>query len=491
MPKAHKKNLKYILPKVILLFAWLTLLIIGIKNHVFWRDEVRALSISQEADGICHLLDLLKNEGHPPLWYAILFWGNRIIDSNIILPIAATIFAVINAFLLLFRSPFHWSVIALILLGQYGLFEYTLLARNYGLAATFMLSFALTAQKEKNLFPYVFLCLAALSNFYALVFSCILGSFYLWHKSAFKKRILPFMLLMITAIFCIILMKPSAESLVVSNFKNIPWGKVWDVGWGFDNLFNGIIKFKHGTKTFILVLVTLIFWRKWKWMFCAYFGMLFMAAFHLMVRVNFSHHEGMFYFFLITLIWWKWDLVKLQFINRNVIPKIGFIAFLAILTFNLSRGIRTYELFYNLDQSNSDHLGYWLNKNTNTNDVIIGDPDYTMEAVVYYYPKPFYLPRESRFRKFALFTTANKQKLSLERLMLLTDSFKKKGRKTYLITQWDLDTLKDTTIKYSYGKEFTIKPKVQTKFEQEFKRDTHFHTFISTDESYFVYSRKE
>ena len=477
-----------------LLAVWFLAWYIGIDHHVFWRDEVRALSIANETQSLGKLFQLLENEGHPPLWYILLQSAHQIWKTNLVLPALAFAFAFVNVCLLLFKSPFHWSLLTMIILGQYGLYEYGIIARNYGLATTFLFGFAICSQKRKTILAYLLLCLAAMSNFYALVFANILGLLYLLeHFKKQKLKTLTFWaLLLIVSGLCMLLIIPSKDSLVVSHFSlaSIPFAKIWDVGWGFNHLFDGIMEFKHGFKTFLLFGMLLIFWKQWKVMAAAFIGMVYMASFHLSVRENFSHHEGMFFVFMITLVWMNWKNIKNYFYTSPILTRTGYAIFALMVCFNFVRGAQHYQLFYNLDSSNADHLGNWLTQNADEQTILIGEPDYDMESVVYYYPKDFYIPREQRFRKYAQFTTANKSELDLQELIQIADSFIQEGLKPLLITQWDLDFWQDTTHHYSYGKAFTVDRETHQIFKARFQRDTLFHQFISTDESYFVYSHK-
>src|SRR5690348_347110 len=44
-------------------------------RHEFWRDEVRALSLVTEASSLIDLWHSLQDEGHPILWYLLLYVG--------------------------------------------------------------------------------------------------------------------------------------------------------------------------------------------------------------------------------------------------------------------------------------------------------------------------------------------------------------------------------------------------------------------------------
>lgn len=486
-----------IILRTLLFLFWLVLYGWGTYHHVFWRDEVRALSIAQSASTIDGLFQLLTNEGHPPLWYLLLYAMDQIFHSNWVLPFLAGLFAIFNAGFISLKSPFHWSVIALILLGNYVLYEYSMVARNYGLAASFFMLFAFYARKLRYSIAMFFLCLASLANFYALVFAVILAMFLSIERMKSVKDqkwrvLIPIFFLCFCALIGIYFILPTNESLVVQPFEwsQIKWSEIWDVGWGFDHLFNGVHSFKHGFKTWMLILMSFIFWRKWKWMICLYLGMLFMSAFHLSIRPNFSHHEGMFYFFIISILWWRWDDVKEQLISSTWAPKMGYLSFLALLTINLIRGVRTFEIYTNLDQSNANHMGWWLINSAQKNAVVLAEPDYTFESVMYYYPKPYFILRENKLGTYAMFTRANKNELTLLQLLQKENQFNMEETPAYIITKWDLLKTQDTIYRHSYDKEFIVDSVTYKLFNEQFQLDTSFTEFIGKDEYYYVYSRK-
>lgn len=480
-----------------LLLIWLILLSFGMSHHVFWRDEVRALNIAKAAETLWNLPTYLTNEGHPILWYALLKLSFSIFKSNLVLPILAAVFATLNVLILLFKSPFHWSFVALFIFGQYGLFEYGIIARNYGIAVTLFFTFAMLYRQKKDLGALLVLALAAQTNFYATIFSLLLGAFVMLdRKDAFKnyRYYMGFGVLLLSGLISYLLCTPSAESLVVQSFsiQQVPFSKIWDVGWGFDHLFDGIWGFKHGFKTFLLFAILTLFWKNKKTLIIAFLGMVFMAGFHLSIRPNYSHHEGMFLLYIIALFWANQSssIQQPKKLNLQKVQVAGYMVMLLILTFNLVRGIRNYELYVNLDQSNADHLGLWLKSNTPANAVYIAEPDYDIEGVMYYQNQPFYLPRESQFGTYAQFTTANESHLSLSQLLTLSDSFQRLGKVPYLIVQFDLENTVDTLL-HSYDKHFEIDSQSYQEFNRKFEKVADFHEFISTDESFYVYTKKK
>jgi hypothetical protein len=77
-------------------------------HHEIYRDEMRALSIILESNSIPDFFNILKAEGHPALWYIIIYIGWLLIKSPIILNITSLIIAIAAVIIFLFRSPFSF-----------------------------------------------------------------------------------------------------------------------------------------------------------------------------------------------------------------------------------------------------------------------------------------------------------------------------------------------------------------------------------------------
>ena len=108
------------------------------RHHVFWRDEVRALSIAKHADSFSDLLILLRNEGHPVGWYVLLKTAYLIFHGNWVLPFVSLSIAIISAFIWLQYAPFPLFERVLFLAGVFPLYDFSVLARNYGISMLLM-----------------------------------------------------------------------------------------------------------------------------------------------------------------------------------------------------------------------------------------------------------------------------------------------------------------------------------------------------------------
>jgi len=120
---------------VLLLAGWIVLVGFQIARHVMWRDEVRALTIALTGDDLVAMLRGLHGEGHPALWYLLLRGAHALFDRVEVLPGVSFAVGLITVALLIFRSPFPRPLVLLLVTGHALLFEYVVMARNYGISA--------------------------------------------------------------------------------------------------------------------------------------------------------------------------------------------------------------------------------------------------------------------------------------------------------------------------------------------------------------------
>ncbi len=110
------------------------MVVVAAWNHAVWRDEVRALSKALDGASVFDMLKGLRTEGHPALWYLLLRGAHALLPKPEALQVVALLVAAASALLLLFCSPFGWRLKALLLGGNVFLFEYSVMARNYGIS---------------------------------------------------------------------------------------------------------------------------------------------------------------------------------------------------------------------------------------------------------------------------------------------------------------------------------------------------------------------
>src|SRR3954469_1036283 len=150
--------------RIVILFAWLALTILLAHHHVFWRDEVRAFSIALAGDDLLDMLRGLRGEGHPAVWYLLLRGAHALVARVEVLPAVAWLGAFTAMVLFLLRAPFRWPMLALFALGDVAAYEYTVMARNYGISMLLIFVFAMLYPRRHRNVLLLGLVLLLLAN---------------------------------------------------------------------------------------------------------------------------------------------------------------------------------------------------------------------------------------------------------------------------------------------------------------------------------------
>jgi glycosyltransferase involved in cell wall biosynthesis len=152
------------------LFFWYLLLLVytGL-HHEPWGDEVHSWNIAKASGNFLDLIANRRYEGHPPVWYTMMWTAAAFSHQLIVLQLTHWLIAAAVVWLVLFKSPFPFSTRALLPFGYYFLFEYGILSRNYapGVLLAFCLCLALRKKPGPNLVLYYTL-LFCLSNVHLL-----------------------------------------------------------------------------------------------------------------------------------------------------------------------------------------------------------------------------------------------------------------------------------------------------------------------------------
>ena len=101
---------KKVILSVIIIGIWLTAVIFTATKHEFWRDEVRPLSHARTAVSPFDLYRRTQHDGHPILWYLILYIGKSVIDTPIILPVLSIMIAFLAIVVFVLFSPFPFWI---------------------------------------------------------------------------------------------------------------------------------------------------------------------------------------------------------------------------------------------------------------------------------------------------------------------------------------------------------------------------------------------
>ena len=156
-------------------------------NHELWRDEIHCWSVARNASGLWDLLTGNRRyDGHPFLWYYLLYLVSRWSRSEVYLHAVTVVLATSSAYLwirhaCLPRAP------RLMLLGTYCFFfEYGVISRSYtlGIFLAFLFCRIYDRRQPRILALIVVLVLLSFTSIYGCILAASLGGFLLWESLA-------------------------------------------------------------------------------------------------------------------------------------------------------------------------------------------------------------------------------------------------------------------------------------------------------------------
>lgn len=468
---------------LILFFAfciYLSLIIFTSYHHEVWRDEVRALSLARHAQSVPDLFRLLKNEGHPVLWYLILFIGSKVVASGVILPIASITIASAAIFLLFFFSPFRWWQKVLLAFCVIPVYEYSVMCRNYGISMLLMFVFCALYNKWREI-PFVIafvLFLLANTNVHSMVVVCaiiaclaveeVLFGIGLSHQKLLMRRVLPMCIVSSGICLSVVTIVPDADTIVTgmchvsmkeiaNNFVHslIKPGKDFcQIFWPFNSvsisvfLILAIIPLLSSPHLIVLYVMSAIGLSN-------LFGLVYAGG---------LRHQGVFWIALISIFWVEKltpKLAQISLANRlkarfpEWIFTFGAVPFLIL---GVCRGGSYIMCDLTKQLSSTQSLAQFIQHDESLKDAILmGEPDYLLEAIPYYINNRIYIPREQRFGKYIRFTRSNAQALSLGTLLKQGALIKERYHVPVLIAfgHFGLESDAGGLRSFSYGKTFT------------------------------------
>jgi hypothetical protein len=102
-------------------------------RHEMWRDELQAWLIAKASSSPGDLLHNTRFEGHPVLWYALLWPFAHLSHAPRLEQVIEWVLAVGATALVVLRAPLTMVQKALYVVGYFAVFEYGVLARSYTL----------------------------------------------------------------------------------------------------------------------------------------------------------------------------------------------------------------------------------------------------------------------------------------------------------------------------------------------------------------------
>ncbi|TDW96606.1 hypothetical protein [Dinghuibacter silviterrae] len=132
---------------------FVALLAYTITHHELWGDEIHSWNIVKASSSLAALFHNMRYEGHPPLWYLLLYPLTRLThDPRAMQPLQFVI-ACAAMGLLLFRSPLPLFARLLAPFGYFLLYEYGAFSRNYAIGVLLAFCICIVLARAAPMLP--------------------------------------------------------------------------------------------------------------------------------------------------------------------------------------------------------------------------------------------------------------------------------------------------------------------------------------------------
>lgn len=154
----------------------------ALTRHELWGDEIHSWNIAKASGTLVELMSNLRYEGHPPLWYVILWSISRFTRDPYAVGVVHLTIASMSVAVILFFTRLPLSTKLLLPFGYFFLFEYAALSRNYaiGILLAFVLCVIIGRDfRLRTIAYYVALLLLAHSHLLGLILALSIHAYFL------------------------------------------------------------------------------------------------------------------------------------------------------------------------------------------------------------------------------------------------------------------------------------------------------------------------
>ena len=503
----------------LLFVAWCVVVLFAVSRHEYWRDEIRAFSLARHSHSLVELFHNLKDEGHPMLWHVLLYVGYGVTGSKYVLPTVAFVVAASAVGLLIFKAPLPLWLKALFVMGGIPLYEYSVMARNYGISMLFMFLFACLYQERKRRPIWIGCTLACLANtnIHSMILAALLLALWLCdefvvHRVSMRGkpalRIYAAMLLVaLGAAFAVATVWPSGQSILVhpahftlASVLRALGGALSDPAGQFQSIAPREAGVPAWLSNIMLLTATIGLIRRPLFMVSAWIVVIALSVVFQLVYPGSYRHQALFVVFLMTLYWldgahpkaiqsrgMSWTTLAGNYVGLPAL----LITLVLMGAYKLSKDVLS-------PQSASKLFGDFIKNHPEfARSVVVAEPDWVLESLSYYVDNRLYIIRERHFGDVVRFTRASKVHLTAGELLDATRSLGQSERQEVLVlvghasefaaslAEPNLATPHE--IVYDFGTSFSWSASDLKAWKSSMTRIAQFSDGIVGDERYDVY----
>ena len=486
----------------VLFAGWLAVTLWFALHHTFWRDEVRALTFATAGRDVVQMWRGMRGDSHPVLWYLLLRGGHALI-GKMALPVIAYVIGAAAAALLVWRGPFSLLEKGVLLVTKFMVFEYVVMARNYGVSMLLMFAFAALYRRWRLKGPGLGIILFLLAN--TNVHSALLAGALMWvwmydvareqglrWQAPQRTVVLNGVILALGIAACGLTVYPTIHDAIVAPPHS--------VGGYFAHLLNAGLEFPTFTYqeghvplfvvSALLLLSLLTFTDNLGRLSAAVMGFVGLFSLFYLVYGGAYRHGALLLAFFVTLVWiGRTDPARPP--GAGLARRVGGVALALLIAMQAVSGLHYLYALTKLPTSRSRDFGALIRQHPELrNAVVIADPDYLVEPLSYYAPNPVYLMRQQIPGPRVVYTRKARLDLSLDDVLAQARSLNaQRGTPVLILLPHPLKLDAPLVVHEAYDWVFRTTPDEVRRFEAQTTLLQRFGPAL-TDETYAVYEFK-
>ncbi len=503
----------------LVLALWLSIVVITSVHHEVWRDETRALWKAVEPKSILALPEVIKNDGHPILWFLILRIGFLVTHTPVVLKILSVSIGFCAVFIFYRHAPFPIFQRLLFIFGALPLYEYSVYARNYGISMLLFFLFSLfyPFRKKHPLVLAVILVLLANTNIHSTIFTGLLALFWFFDllkkpkavvaDNYFFKVGVSYIIITLGILFVFYTVLPGRDSMGanVSSFDVATIFKAFvqnilHPGMNYNRIFCWGLPQLKDLAVWLLMAGLLI---RMDAALVFFTGVVVCGTLFSAIYPGFLRHQGIFMCFFMSLYWiirqqktgsgfyspkvsaalqTFHDLTVKYVLTALLISQVAYAGYL--VNRDLQGEISSNRSFAKFLKANSEY----------SNAILVGESVSSVASLTYYTDHPIYSPRDGRYGKSMSLDRSSKKHLSLGDVLRIAEEIKAKKNRPVLIVLSEDVFSKDLPFekRYFYGQTFTCTQNEVDTFSNKTVKIGEFRKALKNkNENYTVFNLKQ
>lgn len=401
-------------------------------HHTMFFDEVNAWAISAASPTLSKLFYYVHFEGHPWLWYFILWFPSRLTHDPVAMKWVEAAFGTAILLIIGLLSPFTYKQRALILSGYFLLWEYTVMCRMYSVMLLLVLLYVMrrVSRPEGVVGCCALLGLAANTDMTGVLISSALLVEYAYssylgvakeERGAVVRRWIPGLMVYAALIgLSVATLWPSKDlswqtsghlgskalsgGRIASSIVDLVVGPWWPISQEFPHRFWRITVIKEHWLYLLIPVVLFAYWRTFrgKRNLLVQMGatLLFGVAFADVVYPGSPRHWGIAFIAFVVGLWIQSADTKGE--AEGAVPWSGWAY--GLLALSTLAGIVAISVSWHRPFSRARDTAKWIEKNVPPGTLVTGAPDVNFASVGEEMQRPMYFLECQCVDTFKLFS---------------------------------------------------------------------------------------